>query len=60
MNPLREIAYRLDPVLWVRQELGVTPTPWQEAFLRAQHGGSILARTARQVGKWSITPARRA
>jgi Terminase large subunit, T4likevirus-type, N-terminal len=51
MNPLRDIAYRLDPVLWVREVLGVTPTPWQEAFLRAPRGASILALTARQVGK---------
>jgi hypothetical protein len=62
MSPLREIAYRLDPVLWVREELGVTPTPWQEAFLRAPRGASILALTARQVGKtttaaWAVAHA---
>ena len=30
MSPskLRETAYRLDPVLWVRDILGVTPTAW--------------------------------
>ena len=38
MNNLREIAYRLDPVLWVREVLGVTPTPWQETFLRSPLG----------------------
>ena len=27
MNELREIAYRLDPVLWVREVVGTTPTP---------------------------------
>ncbi len=36
-----------------------TPTPWQETFLRAPRGASILALTARQVGKtttaaWAI------
>lgn len=59
MTVLREIAYRLDPVLWVPEVLGVTPTPWQETFLRAPRGASILALTARQVGKtttaaWAI------
>jgi terminase large subunit-like protein len=62
MNKLREAAYRLDPVLWVREVLQVIPTPWQENFLRAPRGVSILALTARQVGKtttaaWSIAHA---
>ncbi|MGA9005295.1 MAG: terminase family protein, partial [Pseudolabrys sp.] len=39
--------------------LGMTPTSWQESFLRARRGASILALTARQVGKtttaaWAI------
>jgi hypothetical protein len=51
MNPTREIAYRLDPALWVREVLRLTPMPWQEQFLRAPRGASILALTARQVGK---------
>jgi hypothetical protein len=51
MNNLREIAYRLDPVLWVREVLGVEPAKWQEEFLRATRGASILALTARQCGK---------
>jgi hypothetical protein len=60
MNPEREIAYRVDPALWVREVLGVEPAPWQETFLRAPQGASILALTARQVGKtttaaWGIT-----
>jgi len=59
MNPLREIAYRVDPVLWVREVLGMTPTSWQETFLRSPRGATILALTARQVGKtttaaWAI------
>jgi hypothetical protein len=59
MSTEREIAYRLDPALWVREQLGVTPTPWQDEFLRTQRGASILALTARQVGKtttaaWAI------
>ena len=62
MSHLREIAYRVDPVLWVREVLGVTPTAWQETFLRAPRGASILALTARQVGKtttaaWAIAHA---
>jgi hypothetical protein len=39
MNKLREIAYRLDPVTWVKEILKLTPTPWQEEFLRAHLGG---------------------
>jgi hypothetical protein len=59
MSELRDIAYRLDPVLWVREVLKVEPAPWQQTFLRAPRGASLLALTARQVGKtttaaWSI------
>ena len=64
MSVYRDIAYRLDPVLWVRQVLGVTPTAWQEEFLRAPRGASIAALTARQVGKtttaaWAVAHAMR-
>ena len=60
MNKLREIAYRVDPVLWVRESLDMSPTAWQQTFLRSPRGASILALTARQVGKtttaaWGIT-----
>jgi hypothetical protein len=48
---LRELAYRVDPVVWVREIVGITPTAWQETFLRAPRGASIAALTARQVGK---------
>src|SRR3974377_1591999 len=51
MNPNHEIAYRLDPALWVGQVLGKTPTAGQDQFLRAPRGASILVLTARQVGK---------
>ena len=59
MNELRELAYRIDPVLWVRDKLGIEPAPWQAEFLRAPLGASIIALTARQVGKtttasWAI------
>ena len=59
MNTHRELAYMIDPALWVRQVLGLKPAPWQEKFLRARLGASILALTARQVGKtttagWAI------
>jgi len=50
-SKLRELAYRVDPALWVRNVLGVEPTPWQQDFLRAPRGASILALTARQCGK---------
>jgi hypothetical protein len=51
MNPLREIAYRVDPALWTRDVLGIMPHAWQEKFLLAERGASIVALTARQVGK---------
>jgi hypothetical protein len=51
MNNLREIAYRVDPVRWVREVLGAEPALWQEELLRAPRGASILALTARQCGK---------
>src|SRR3954453_16470612 len=50
-SKLRETAYQVDPVLWVREVLGVEPTAWQQEFLRAPRGASLLALTARQVGK---------
>jgi hypothetical protein len=55
MNSLaRELAYRIDPVLWVREVCGKTPSAWQETFLRAREGASILALTARQIGKSTV------
>jgi len=59
MSRLRDIAYQIDPALWVAQVMGVVPAPWQEQFLRAPKGASIIALTARQVGKtttaaWAI------
>ena len=59
MNPYRETAYRLDSARWVRDVLGMSPTAWQEQFLRTPRGALILALTARQVGKtttaaWAI------
>src|SRR2546421_3421817 len=55
----REVAYQIDPALWVTEVLGVEPTAWQAEFLRAPLGASIIALTARQVGKtttaaWAI------
>jgi hypothetical protein len=54
MNSLRELAYRIDPVLWVREVLGEEPTPWQQDYLRAPLGASILVLTARQIGKTTV------
>jgi hypothetical protein len=51
MNPVREIAYRVDPALWMREVLGIAPHAWQETFLRTERGASIVVLTARQVGK---------
>jgi hypothetical protein len=41
MSNLREIAYRIDPASWVREILTMTPTSWQETFLRAPAGASV-------------------
>src|SRR5450759_1336431 len=51
MNPEREIAYRVDPALWMREVLGIPPHEWQETFLRTERGASVVVLTARQVGK---------
>src|SRR5262245_53842013 len=53
MSNLREVAYLIDPALWVREVLGIEPLPWQEEFLRAPRGACILALTGRQIGKTS-------
>jgi hypothetical protein len=54
MSSLRELAYQIDPVLWVHKVLGEEPAPWQQDFLRAPRGASILVLTARQVGKTTV------
>lgn len=54
MSIHRDIAYRLDPALWIRAALGVTPMGWQEAFVRAPRGALIMALTARQIGKTTV------
>ena len=56
MNTLiREVAYRLDPALWMRDVLGLQPRhDWQEKFLRVPRGANVLALTARQIGKTTI------
>jgi hypothetical protein len=59
MNRLHDLAYKLDPALWVTSLGGIAPAPWQRTFLRAPRGASILVLTARQIGKtttaaWAI------
>lgn len=59
MNSPREFAYKLNPALWAREVLDVQPAAWQRKFLLAPRGASLLALTARQVGKtttasWAI------
>ena len=51
MSDLKQCAFRIDPVLWVQRVLGEDPKGWQRQFLRASRGASLLALTARQVGK---------
>ena len=54
LNELRALAYRVDPALWVREQLKIDPMPWQNTFLRARRGASLIALTARQVGKTTV------
>jgi Terminase large subunit, T4likevirus-type, N-terminal len=59
MSNLQKAAHQIDPALWVQQVVGRDPAAWQQQFLRACRGASILALTARQVGKtttaaWAI------
>jgi hypothetical protein len=51
MNNLIELAYRVDPALWVDRELGIKPSDWQKQLLRAPRGAQVVVLTARQVGK---------
>lgn len=51
MSIARELAYRVDPAAWVNEVIGITPTPWQQTFLRAPRGSSLAVLTARQCGK---------
>jgi hypothetical protein len=59
MTRLHDLAYKLDPALWVKEVLRIEPAPWQRQFLLAPRGASILVLTGRQVGKtttagWAI------
>jgi hypothetical protein len=59
MTALHSLAYKLDPALWVKEVVKIEPAPWQRHFMSAPRGASILALTARQVGKtttaaWAI------
>jgi hypothetical protein len=60
MSNIRDLAFAIDPALWVQKQLGVKPADWQAQFLRAPRGASIIVLTARQVGKttaaaWAMT-----
>jgi hypothetical protein len=59
MNNITELAYRIDPALWVERELGFQPSDWQKQLLRIPRGAQAAVLTARQVGKttaasWAI------
>jgi hypothetical protein len=51
MTKLHDLAYKLDAASWVKDVLGIDPAPWQRQFMSAPRGASIVALTARQVGK---------
>jgi hypothetical protein len=59
MGKSADVAFAVDPALWVKMKIGVEPSDWQAKFLRAPLGASIAVLTARQVGKttsaaWAI------
>jgi hypothetical protein len=54
MSTTHELAFMVDPALWVRRVLGIEPANWQDEFLRARQGASIIVLTARQVGKTTV------
>ena len=51
MKTKHEIAYRLDPALWAKEVLGISPRTWQQEFLRVALGQDVLVLAARQIGK---------
>ena len=57
MNIHREVAYRLNPALWMRHVLSIPPRAWQEQFLSVPRGRDVLVLTARQVGKTTVAAA---
>jgi hypothetical protein len=46
ISPAHEIAYRIDPVLWAVEVLGISPRKWQEEFLRVSRGQDVLVLTS--------------
>lgn len=60
MNAKHEVAYRLDPALWMQDVLGIKPHNWQKTFLRAPRGSSVCVLSARQVGKTTAAAAKMA
>jgi hypothetical protein len=54
MSTTHELAFMVDPALWVQRVLGIEPASWQDEFLRASQGASIIVLTARQVGKTTV------
>lgn len=56
---IKNLAYAIDPALWVEREIGVQPFDWQKQLLRAPRGAQIAVLTGRQIGKtttvsWAI------
>jgi hypothetical protein len=54
MTSLSQLAYAIDPALWVKRTIGAVPTDWQVEFLRAPRGASLAVLTARQIGKTTV------
>jgi hypothetical protein len=60
MSNLREVAYRIDPALWVHHILGVEPTKWHadcfKGTARRIHSGADRAQCSKTTtAAWAIT-----
>jgi len=53
MSLARDLAYAVDPALWVQDRLGVIPDPWQADVLRST-APRMLLNCCRQSGKSSV------
>jgi hypothetical protein len=54
LNPYRQLAHSLDPVLFAKEALGFEADPWQETLLRTTSLQTIL-NCSRQSGKSTCT-----
>jgi Terminase large subunit, T4likevirus-type, N-terminal len=54
LNPYRQLAHSLDPVLFAREALGFEADPWQQILLRTT-AMQVILNNSRQSGKSTVT-----